>query len=218
VARARCLDLPSRVFGSLVSSPGVTAGSHPLVDSPVARGSSPLDVSRLSVRDPRYAVGHFLGLAVFHRWTSAVASQLSASTRLDFDGTSRVFRQLDLASTADVPGQVRSGRPHRGPSHGLSRPFSTCQRPGSTRRELAALATFRLQGLVTLLTVFSPRRLAGFFSPRQRSWDSSPSKRSPLARLPTGFPDRCTRMPLADRDLPPDESDGPERPAPTSRL
>ena len=31
---------------------------------------------------------------------------------------------------------------------------------------------FRLQGLVTLLTAFSLRTLAGFFSHRQRSWDS----------------------------------------------
>ena len=33
-------------------------------------------------------------------------------------------------------------------------------------------ATFRLQGLVTLLTVSSLRTRAGFFSHRQRSWDS----------------------------------------------
>jgi hypothetical protein len=34
-------------------------------------------------------------------------------------------------------------------------------------------ATVRLQGLVTLLTVFSPCRLAGLVSSRQRSWDLS---------------------------------------------
>jgi hypothetical protein len=42
----------------------------------------------------------------------------------------------------------------------------------STSRELCLPATFRLQGLVTLLTAFSLRSLAGFVSHRQRSWDS----------------------------------------------
>jgi hypothetical protein len=35
------------------------------------------------------------------------------------------------------------------------------------------LATFRLQGLVTLLTVYSLRARAGLLSYRQRSWDST---------------------------------------------
>ena len=39
-------------------------------------------------------------------------------------------------------------------------------------RELCLLATFRLQGLATLLTVYSLRNRAGFVSHRQRSWDS----------------------------------------------
>jgi len=43
---------------------------------------------------------------------------------------------------------------------------------GSTSRGLAVPATFRLQGFVTLLAVYSPRVRAGFLSHRQRSWDS----------------------------------------------
>jgi hypothetical protein len=42
----------------------------------------------------------------------------------------------------------------------------------STSRELCLPATFRLQGLSTLMTAFSLRSLAGFVSHRQRSWDS----------------------------------------------
>jgi hypothetical protein len=38
-------------------------------------------------------------------------------------------------------------------------------------RERCLPATFRLQGLVTLLTVYSLRNRAGFVSHRQRSWD-----------------------------------------------
>ena len=51
-------------------------------------------------------------------------------------------------------------------------PFSTCRASGSTlMRVLPRLASVRLQGLVTLLTVFSPPALTGFVSHRQRSWD-----------------------------------------------
>jgi hypothetical protein len=42
----------------------------------------------------------------------------------------------------------------------------------STDRRLCPPATFRLQGLATLLTVSSLRSRAGFVSHRQRSWDS----------------------------------------------
>jgi hypothetical protein len=40
-------------------------------------------------------------------------------------------------------------------------------------RGLASPATFRLQGLATLLAVFSPRTRADHVSCRQRSWDSA---------------------------------------------
>jgi len=47
----------------------------------------------------------------------------------------------------------------------LRHPRSTCHEPSQP-------ATFRLQGLVTLLTAFSLESRAGFVSHRQRSWDS----------------------------------------------
>jgi hypothetical protein len=53
-----------------------------------------------------------------------------------------------------------------------SGPYSTFQRRGSTLRgPCQKPASVRLQGLVTLLTGFAPRRLAGLVSSRQRSWD-----------------------------------------------
>jgi hypothetical protein len=52
-------------------------------------------------------------------------------------------------------------------------PYSTYKRSRSTCRGLCLPATFRLQGLVTLVTVSSRERRAGFVSRRQRSWDSA---------------------------------------------
>jgi hypothetical protein len=50
-------------------------------------------------------------------------------------------------------------------------------------RGLATPASFRLQGLVTLVTASAPRHLAGLVSCRQRSWDlSHPSELSPPER------------------------------------
>jgi len=53
-----------------------------------------------------------------------------------------------------------------------SAPFSTFRIEGPPHAGFCLPATFRLQGLATLLTAFSLRSLAGFVSHRQRSWDS----------------------------------------------
>jgi hypothetical protein len=72
----------------------------------------------------------------------------------------------------------------------------------STGRGRCLPATFRLQGLVTLLTVFSLRSRAGSVSHRQRSWDlpfgALPSREvseryrsdGPTCRLPCGVAPR----------------------------
>jgi hypothetical protein len=60
-----------------------------------------------------------------------------------------------------------------GSSHGLLLPSTHAGNGGLLVTGLARPATFRLQGLATLLTVCSPRNLAGLVSSRQRSWDSS---------------------------------------------
>jgi hypothetical protein len=60
----------------------------------------------------------------------------------------------------------------------------------STCRGLCRPATFRPQGLATLLAVYSLRSRAGSFSHRQRSWDS------PFGAFPSRKVSRCitTRM------------------------
>jgi hypothetical protein len=68
-------------------------------------------------------------------------------------------------------------RPHRlrsttGSSHGLLLPSTHAGNGGPLSTGHARPAMFRLQGLATLLTVYSPRNLAGLVSSRQRSWDS----------------------------------------------
>jgi hypothetical protein len=51
-------------------------------------------------------------------------------------------------------------------------PFSTLGFGSPLAAGVPHPATFRLQGLATLLTAYSFRARAGFVSPRQRSWDS----------------------------------------------
>jgi hypothetical protein len=51
-------------------------------------------------------------------------------------------------------------------------PFSTSRFGSPLAAGVPRPATFRLQGLATLLTAYSFRARAGFVSPRQRSWDS----------------------------------------------
>jgi hypothetical protein len=96
-------------------------------------------------------------------------------------------------------------------------PFSTSEVRGSTTRGFAAPATFRLQGLVTLLTAYSPRTRAGLISCRRRSWAFA--LRS--VPLPKGIPH------VSARDEPTcrltcrcslRRTRGPDRQAPTSGL
>jgi hypothetical protein len=75
-------------------------------------------------------------------------------------------------------------------------PYSTSGIEDPPCRELCPLATFRLQGLVTLLTVSALRFRAGFISHRQRSWDS-PFGACSLG----GYPCVSTRM--SPRTVPP---------------
>jgi hypothetical protein len=70
-------------------------------------------------------------------------------------------------------------------------------------RGLSLPTTFRLQGLVTLVTAYSLRHRAGFVSHRQRSWDSpfgafssrKVTSRFRLGRTHVPFTDRYTLAP-----------------------
>jgi len=70
--------------------------------------------------------------------------------------------------------------------------------PRSTLRGPSRPATFRLQGLVTLLTVFSLESRAGSISHRQRSWDS-PFGGVLSRKVSETFQPGRTHLPLARR-------------------
>jgi hypothetical protein len=63
-------------------------------------------------------------------------------------------------------------------------------------------ASFRLQGLVTLVTAFSPRSRAGFVSHRQRSWDS-PFGAFSSRKVSAASPGGRTHIPFNPSVLPP---------------
>jgi hypothetical protein len=75
----------------------------------------------------------------------------------------------------------------------------------STFRGLCLPATFRLQGLATLLTVFSLRTPAGSVSHRRRSWDS-PFGAFPSRKVPGAFPPESTHLPFLHPVEPPAEA------------
>jgi hypothetical protein len=70
--------------------------------------------------------------------------------------------------------------------------------PRSTFREPSQPATFRLQGLATLLTACSLESRAGFVSHRRRSWDS-PFGGFLSPQVSPAFRPRRTHVPLAQR-------------------
>jgi len=63
-------------------------------------------------------------------------------------------------------------------------------------------ASFRLQGLATLLTVYSLQSRAGLFSYRQRSWDS-PFGAFSSRKVPGAFPPGRAHLPFLLSVLPP---------------
>jgi hypothetical protein len=77
----------------------------------------------------------------------------------------------------------------------------------STDRELYLPAMFRLQGLITLLTAYALRSLAGFISHRQRSWDS-PFGASSSEKVFQTFPPGRTHIPFRTACIPCAEAPG----------
>ncbi len=150
--------------------------------------------------DPAVPLVPYLGCAVF---------RASDWCRLRLSWRPHPLVELDLSSrvspshTYPTAAAVRS-------SHGLLLPTA---HPGSEvhcSRAQSLPATFRLQGLVTLLTVYSLESLAGFVSHRQRSWDSPfggfPSREALPAFRPEG-----ARIPLCPAVFLPPEGARPAR-------
>jgi hypothetical protein len=99
---------------------------------------------------------------VFLLWGWSVAFQ----PPIKYLSASFAFLQsITQLTLADRPQSISS-------SHELFVPSAHVRIEGLPYRELYVPTTFRLQGLITLLTACSLRSLAGFVSHRQHSWDS----------------------------------------------
>jgi hypothetical protein len=141
-------------------APAVTGRRHPLgVGCPFR--VSPAEVAPVSVRRSRYAVGRFLGFAVFPR---AGPEDTVKRPREPLFG----FRSPPEYYPADPSRPAEAGRLLSWASTSLQH----AQTRRSTYHGLASPATFRPQGLVTLSAAYSLRAPAGFLSHRRRSWDS----------------------------------------------
>jgi len=138
----------------------------------------------------RCAVGHFLGYAVFLRRAALMTLSLQCTLSASF---------AFLQSLAQH-GLVRQPKP-ADTSHGLCFPSALEGPEIHMPRALPGPATLRLQGLATLLTLYSLRARAGFVSHRRRSWDSPfgasssrkvagafPRRSDPRAVSPVGYP------------------------------
>jgi hypothetical protein len=141
-------------------APAVAGRRHPLGVSCPFR-VSPAEVAPALVGRSRYAVGRFLGFAVFPRAGPADTVKRPRGPLFGFRSPPEYY-------PADPSRPAEAGRLLSWASWSLQ--HTKVRR--STYRGLAAPATFRPQGLTTLSAAYSLRAPAGFLSPRRRSWDS----------------------------------------------
>jgi len=94
-------------------------------------------------------------------------------------------------------------------------PFSTSKIRRSTHHGRSKPATVRVQGLATLCAAFARRIRAGFFSRRQRSWDS-PFGAFSFDTVIGAFPPDRTHLPFRAVGKHPARSGGPARRAAAS--
>jgi len=137
-----------------------------------------------------FAVGHFLGYVGFPR-------QAPPATVKQPTVSSSGFAFLQSIAQHDLvcrPGPADS-------SLGLSLP-TALQGTEVHFRGFASPATFRLQGLATLLTAYSLRAHAGSVSHRRRSWDS-PFGAFPSRKVSGASPPGSTHVPFAASVIPP---------------
>jgi hypothetical protein len=182
---------PFRVFGSPARPSMLPSGGRPLGIGFSFRVPHPPQYR------PYWLGGSTLPLAVSSAvWPSCDGFRLVTVKRPDRALSS------SFASRQSMPRSNLARRPQpTDTSHGLSVPTA---REGSKVHLTRARppATFRLQGLVTLVTAYSLRSRAGFVSHRQRSWDSpfgAFSSRKVSGVLPAGR----THLPFSLPLLPP---------------
>jgi hypothetical protein len=159
---------PSEYSDRSLAEPTSPQILHPLVE--------------LACRSECCAFGEYRGYwfaSLFRRGPFASALQVSTrGCRLRLNKSASTHPLVDFSvppecvpiSPSPAP---RLRRLHQGPSHGLSFPSTHAGDEGPLAAGHASPASFRLQGLVTLLAAYSLRRLAELVSSRQRSWDSS---------------------------------------------
>lgn len=201
--------MPFRVFGIRRSTDGVATARRSLIGS-ASRSESLLDeVAHVLLMCPRFAVGHFLGYAVFLHRTSLENARPSSEFSL------RVGLRLELLPT----------NPSRANTTGVAfsrllswafRPYSTLRLEGPPSTGVSMPATFRPQGLVTLSTVYSLRAPASFVSRWRRSWDY-PFEAFPSRMVIQSFPKGWTHIPFRTC-VAPDADAGPARRAAVSGL
>jgi hypothetical protein len=119
------------------------------------------EVPHLLVLRSHFAVGHFLGCVVFLRR----AAPTTLSDRCPLSSSFAFLQSIAQHNLVCRPQSANS-------SHGLLLPSAHQGSAVHLSRDMPEPATFRLQGLVTLLAVYSRRARAGFLSHRRRSWDS----------------------------------------------
>jgi hypothetical protein len=138
-----------------------------------------------------FAVGRFLGCVVFLRRTAPATVKQPVRPLFGF--------RLPPESCPTLPSPPAAAGRHLS---WASAPFSTSGIGGPPHAGQSLPATFRLQGLATLLTVCSLRARAGFVSHRRRSWDS-PFGAFPSRKVSAAFPPRRTHIPFNLSVLPP---------------
>jgi hypothetical protein len=190
-----CLETLQRIRILLVATAalprlGVLPGKR------LVRRTSRVTVPPVWVRRSRFAVGHSLGFAVFLS-RGGRASLITRHARPSRFVARWSHFQQDL---------VCRPKPANA-SHGLLLPAAHEVTAVHLTRACQP-ATFRLQGLITLLTACSRRDRAGLFSYQQRSWDS-PFGAFPSHEVPAAFANGWTHMPFLSAVLPPPEGDGP---------
>jgi hypothetical protein len=137
--------------------------------------------------DPALPLAPYPGCAVF-------PLQATADDCLGYRPRPLVELRLPLESYPAIP-----TRPSQRPSPLMgSRSLQHLRHSRSTHHESSRPATFRLQGLVTLLTGYSLESRAGFVSHRQRSWDS-PFGGFLSRKISAAFRPGRTHVPLVQR-------------------
>jgi hypothetical protein len=188
-SRRGCSCCPSESSVTLLAARRCrrTASSR---NSLLVQSTEPSGVPLVLVLRSHFAVGRFLGCVVFPRRAALAAfnNQCTLSSSFAF------LQSLTQRNLARRPQPTSS-------SLGLLVPTALGGSEVHLPQALPTPATFRLQGLATLLAAYSFRARAGFISHRRRSWDS-PFGAFASRKVPVAFPHGRTHVPFNPPVLP----------------